>query len=440
MKRVKFNILMGLITAAYIAILIIGNVVHYSVPAATVEGSYASDFAKHKHLKSIELADTQEKYFDQRYEVFDYDVNTDGTITLQSYKGVSTTLVIPCRINGRVVSTIAENFFSKATFVKEVYLPVTIKEIKGEPTKNVHLYCDKDSEFIKNADAEMWDAESLYDSEYVDFFRGDIPFEYNENGDSIDIKQYTGEDTFIVIPSYINGKPVTKVSMDILGRYDFVVFPETVKSITGQVSANLYTTAFAIELVMSVIAFILVMIMVNIIIPRYKNDSVEEYLLSAPQIISAFAYLIIQVFFSVLVIYKSIVNAYIALIISIILLVVYIALNFTAGGGRTHAVNVEEKIEKKTSWMKKFKVMTADLANNIEDKEARKVVERLVEDIRFSDPVTSDSLTDIENRLSIEIEELRTVIVAKDAEEIIKAANKAEETLNKRNMLCKQMK
>ena len=122
------------------------------------------------------------------------------------------------------------------------------------------------------------------------------------------------------------------------------------------------------------------------------------------------------------------------------MLIVYFALNFTAGGGRTHAVNVDEKIEKKISWMKKFKVMTADLANNIEDKEARKVVERLVEDIRFSDPVTSDSLTDIENRLSIEIEELRTVIVAKDAEEIIKVANKAEETLNKRNMLCKQMK
>lgn len=440
MKRLKFNVLIGLIAIAYIAILIIGNVVHVSVPVATVDGSYAETFAKNKHLKSIELSDTQKKYFDHRYEVFDYDVNADGTVTLQSYKGVSTSLIIPCRIAGRVVSVIGENLFSKVTFVKEAYLPATIKEIKGEPTKNVHLYCDNDSAFIKSADNELWDIENLYDSEYVDFYNGDIPFEYNESGDSIEIKQYTGNESFIVVPSYINGKPVTRVSMDFLGKYEFVVFPATVTSITGQVSAALYTSAFAIELIMTVIAFILVIIMVNIIIPRYKPDGRKEYLLSAPQMILAAGYVVMQIVFSILVIYKSIASAYLALIISVVIMIVYLALNFTAGAGRTHAVKVEEKIENKTSWMKTFKVMTANLADNIVDKEARKIVERLVEEIQFSDPVTNDGLSSIESKLSDEIDYLRTAIANKDNEKIIEAANKATETLNMRNRLCKQMK
>lgn len=156
--------------------------------------------------------------------------------------------------------------------------------------------------------------------------------------------------------------------------------------------------------------------------------------------ILAAGYVVIQIVFSILVIYKSIASAYLALIISVVIMIVYLALNFTAGAGRTHAVKVEEKIENKTSWMKTFKIMTANLADNIVDKEARKIVERLVEEIQFSDPVTNDGLSSIESKLSDEIDYLRTAIANKDNEKIIEAANKATETLNMRNRLCKQMK
>ena len=121
-------------------------------------------------------------------------------------------------------------------------------------------------------------------------------------------------------------------------------------------------------------------------------------------------------------------------------MIVYLALNFTAGAGRLHAGKVEERIENKTSWMKTFKVMTSNLADNIEDKEARKIVGRLVEEIQFSDPVTNDGLSSIESKLSDDIDYLRTAIASEDNEKIIEAAKNAMETLNMRNRLCKQMK
>lgn len=440
MKRAKFNVLISLVAIAFIAIVTIGNVFRVSVPVATVEGSYASEFAKKKHLKEIELADSQKKYFDQRYEVFDYNINMDGTIILQSYKGVSTSLVIPKSINGRNVTSIGEEFFDKATFIKEVYIPASVREIKGEPTKNVRLYCNKDSAFINNIDNDLWDVESLYDSEYVDFFRGDIPFEYNENGSSVEITSYTGNDKIIVIPSYIDGKAVTEVSMDLIGKYDAVVFPETVKSITGHVYATLYTGKFAIELTMSIIAFIIVIVIVNIVLPRYGVDSSDEYVLSTPQLILAAGYLVLQIAFALLVIYTSIINAYIALIISVAIMIAYIALNSVSGTGRTHAMAVEEKISSKTSWMKTFKVMTADLADNITDKEAKKIVNRLVENIKYSDSCTGDELADIENKLYLQVESLRDAIESQDTEAIIAATNIVQATLNKRNMICRQMK
>lgn len=70
--------------------------------------------------------------------------------------------------------------------------------------------------------------------------------------------------------------------------------------------------------------------MVNIIIPRYKPDGRKEYLLSAPQMILAAGYVVMQIVFSILVIYKSIASAYLALIISVVIMIVYLALNFTA--------------------------------------------------------------------------------------------------------------
>ena len=90
--------------------------------------------------------------------------------------------------------------------------------------------------------------------------------------------------------------------------------------------------------------------------------------------------------------------------------------------------------------MKTFKVMTSNLADNIEDKEARKIVGRLVEEIQFSDPVTNDGLSSIESKLSDDIDYLRTAIASEDNEKIIEAAKNAMGTLNMRNRLCKQMK
>ena len=534
MKRTKFNLAVLLIAAVYFIILVIGNVTVSSVGVAAAEGSYAYKFAKSRNLPLVELADSQKGYFDQRYELFDYNV-TEGGLCLEAYTGASEDLVIPSEINGAKVVELGEGFFANSPSVQNIYVSDTLKtisapvdkaitifcdedtsiwqdnqgwnivteyeapssefgkfehsvregnlyinaytgerneivissrinnksvvginesffndltdevsiylpkkfcDVEGEPLDNVTFFCSKESPFYENY--ITWNVESVYDSTYINFDLGDLPFEYNDHGSTLELTSYTGSDKVLVIPSYINGKAVTAVSCDLLGNYDLVVFPETIEEISGQVKAANYSDAFALEVGFTLFAFALALVVVNIILPRLKK--LDEIVLNVPQLVLTFFYVLAQFVFSLLVIYKDVASAYTALIISIVLMVLYVVLIFIVSAGRNNAIAVEENIAVKTSWMKTFKRSCADLADGIKDPALKKQVERLVEDIRYSDPVSSEHLEEEENKLQNAVDALREAITAGNPEEIASKCAEAQKALKERNRLSKQVK
>ena len=96
--QIKFNILAVLIAVVYVAIMVLFNVGYAKISVATIDGSYASEFADKKKLNKIDITDNQKMYFDVRYENFEYNENSDGTICLESYKGNSESVVIPSKL------------------------------------------------------------------------------------------------------------------------------------------------------------------------------------------------------------------------------------------------------------------------------------------------------------------------------------------------------
>lgn len=247
---------------------------------------------------------------------------------------------------------------------------------------------------------------------------GDLPYGYNEIGDGIELTRYYGNNDIIVIPSHINGKPVTTVSFDMLGNFKMVVFPETVTAINGSVGRILFSAVFFVELLFSLIAIIAVFVAVNIILPRYKKD-ISEYMLSGSQMIISFVFLIAQLCFSIYAIYFGIVPAGIAVLISILMLVAYIVLIFMLQGGREHTKKVDQNIEVKTETMRNLKSSIIGLSDGIQDKEVKKQVERVMEEIKYS-PLEPKN-PDVENQLFLEIDGLKVMI----------RENKNEDILNK---------
>lgn len=415
----KFNIITIITAIAYILVMLWMNVGYLALPVATVPGSYADQYAKDHYLPNKEIAASDQIYLDLRYEHFDYNTNDDDGLTIEGYQGESQKVVVPYVIDGKMVTRIGENFFAGNPAVKEVYLPVTVNAIEGEVAKDVTIYTDKDSSVYKeNAEKSdaTWNVEALFDSDYINYFNSEIPFSYNINGSEVELTGYTGDEKLIVIPSYIDGKPVTTVSFDMLGSFTGVVFPETVTSITGQVGKVIYTLTFAIELIFSVIAFLIVLIFVNIALPKLKK--IEEIQLTSPEIICCFIYLIGQLVFSVVEIQKNIVSAPLALVISLVWMILNLAFILMAKTGRTYQKEVETRIEEKTSNMKSIKKEMLGLSDDIKNAEVRKQVERAMEAVKYL-PVGSGNLA-FEDKLTEAISELKVAIDEKKDEDILK--------------------
>ena len=131
-NRIFLNIIIIVIAIIFSIILVIGNVGRAVSNVAVVPGSYAEEYAEKNRLNVVKLADSQQIFFDQRYETFDYEVENDDTITLERYSGSSINLVIPAFIDGRLVTSLSEDFMKSLSTVKNAYISNAVREIGGE--------------------------------------------------------------------------------------------------------------------------------------------------------------------------------------------------------------------------------------------------------------------------------------------------------------------
>ncbi|MCR4641137.1 MAG: hypothetical protein K5697_03790 [Lachnospiraceae bacterium] len=432
------NILVLVAAAIFAGVMILGNVGVVKSDVAVIPGSYGARFAEENKLNIVELADTQKQYFDQRYESFDY--NTTGSeICIEKYSGKSKELVIPMSIEGKTVTSLGESFIAGLGGVDKIYIPPTLTEIGGDPKETPVICCTDDNRFyINHKDDEdlKWSFELIYDSDFVNYLLGDIPFDYNLKGNSIELTNYRGSDDIMVLPSYIDGYPVTDVPMDLLTTAGITVIPDTVSNISGEVKRYLYTAVFAIELVFTLIAVILSLLTVDVILPRYRKDQ-REYMLSGSQIVIVLLYVFAQTAFGIFAIKSTDISAMIALIVSLLILLVYVILIFAGNAGRSHAKRVDEKVEQKTERMKRIKQLSKGLADGIKDEELRKKVQRLEDEIRCSDPVSREDLKEIEEGIEAMIIELRKTINQGEPDEITHSVDQIQKELYDRNRKCK---
>lgn len=435
-SRLKYNVITILIFIIFAGILIFTNVTNTSIPVVTVPGSYAENFANDKGLKVGSLPDSVTNYFDQRYEIFDYNNNVSG-ITIENYLGKSSELVIPVKIDGKLVTEIGENFFNSLNSVSKVYVPISVTKLPENVNKNIVIECDKDALFANDEEIE-WNIQTQYDSDYINLFLGDCPFMYNESPSGMDITGYLGADRYLVIPSYINGIPVTTLSMDLEGNFDLVVIPATVTNITGRVATSHMGIGFVLTLLAAIIAFVIIIIYTNVVLPKFRTA--ESYARALPGVAVAYTYLIVQLGLGIGTTYAWVISPIVFFFTSIILIVLVVIVLSIAGGGSKHSKYIQERTEVKTSWMKNFRISCSDLADNVKEPEVKKAVERLIEEIKYSSTASVPELVKDEAKLEEAVNALRGAISGGNKDEIIEKTNLAMRALKVRNRKSRLVK
>ena len=77
------------------------------------------------------------------------------------------------------------------------------------------------------------------------------------------------------------------------------------------------------------------------------------------------------------------------------------------------------------------------VASQCEDAETKKALQKLSDAFRFSDPVSSDALADIETTLGAQVDELQSAVMEKDYAAAGTLCARVEATLADRNRMCK---
>lgn len=99
----------------------------------------------------------------------------------------------------------------------------------------------------------------------------------------------------------------------------------------------------------------------------------------------------------------------------------------------------DEEVKMATRTVKYFRLDIAAIVDLCKDAQLKKQLEKLSEQFKYSDPVSSESLEEIEERITFEIDELRHIVNS----DVQKAAEKAAEIsslLADRNRRCKAEK
>lgn len=95
------------------------------------------------------------------------------------------------------------------------------------------------------------------------------------------------------------------------------------------------------------------------------------------------------------------------------------------------------KLQKNVALMRALQSKLNQMAPQCDDPDAASAVKKFAEELRYSDPVSSDALAEIERDLSAAVDELQSAVIDGDSAAVKQLCRKASGILAERNRLCK---
>lgn len=367
---------------------------------------YVLEYAKKNGIDYEKIADSQKDKYTKNIESFSYNKVND-TLEITEYKGISETLVIPYEYDGVKVTSISDSF--KNDKVKNIYISDNINYLPVENFKNITINCYKGKYCEELKNNNELNVNILNDSDVVDFNYVEFPFEYNVKNDKIEIVKYTGNDSNIIIPTTVNGMEVTSVSFD-GGHNKEVYLPDTI----NKISDNFITPWNYNNYINCVISAIVTFILATIVILIVKDRTPEEIAVSTPIYVLTFIFLGITFYTNYnnnhSYAFGSVIQTY-TIFSNLMYLIAVVTIMFTNKRNK----KLDTSIKNKTKFIDEmiFKI------NNI-SKLNSEYKNKLIDKLKYSDPVSNEIVKDIEDNINMLISKLNDKSSNEEIDNIIK--------------------
>lgn len=171
-----------------------------------------------------------------------------------------------------------------------------------------------------------------------------------------------------------------------------------------------------------------------------KADSLKKTFLGLPVAELGLTYLILQLILGLIVMFVPVITAKIGSAASAVLLGIYLIAIISAAAGRNMVTEAETKVQSKTFRIKAILSDVESMTLAADDALLKKSLKMLEDVIRYSDPISSDALAYIENKIEAKVAELGEIVNTgniEQAEEICKAIELLFNERNKKSKLAK---
>ena len=162
-----------------------------------------------------------------------------------------------------------------------------------------------------------------------------------------------------------------------------------------------------------------------------KEENLKSKFLGFPVVHIGVVYAVIQVIAFAVFMFVPTLPAWSAIVVYSIIASVSAVCMISADTGRNEIERVEAKVQKKAVYIRELQADIELSADNESDAAVKAALTQLAEKIRFSDPMSSEQLADLESKISTKVAELKT---ASSKLEIITELNSL---LDERNKKCK---
>lgn len=136
-------------------------------------------------------------------------------------------------------------------------------------------------------------------------------------------------------------------------------------------------------------------------------DTLKSKFLGIPLISVGITYLIIQIIAFAVFMALPLTASWIAIVVCALILGISAIFLIGTETGREEINRVEEKVEKKVFYIKSLQVDIEMLTSAERDADTKAALTKLAEKIRFSDPMSNDTLSDLEAEITAKVKNLK---------------------------------
>ena len=161
------------------------------------------------------------------------------------------------------------------------------------------------------------------------------------------------------------------------------------------------------------------------------KEALKSKFLGFPVVHIGIVYTVIQVIAFAVFMFVPTLPTWSAIVVCSVIAGISAVCMISADVGRDEIERVEAKVQNKVFYVRELQADIELLADNESDAAVKTALTQLAEKIRFSDPMSSEQLADLESKISTKVAELKT---ASSKLEIITELNSL---LDERNKKCK---